>query len=126
VQGPPGALVDGQRVGPSAGAVEREHELAVKDFTERILGDEHLQAPDDFPVKSQVDLRVDEHFRAFQASFLKPDRESASDRAVAQGGQGRAAPQRERRAEGGGGMLVAILRGVLPPRLHVLWQRLNI
>jgi hypothetical protein len=56
---PAGVLVDVQRVGLAARAVEREHELAAQALAQRIPGDERLELADEVCIPPCLEVRLD-------------------------------------------------------------------
>src|SRR5439155_26767109 len=56
---PAGVLVGGERLGLTAGTVERNHQLGPQLFTQRMVGDERLELADQTGVPSKSDLGLD-------------------------------------------------------------------
>jgi hypothetical protein len=101
--------VGGQRAGLPAAPVQRQHELAVQPFPQRMLGDQLLQLGGQRVVPAQRQVRVDPGLdrgqpQLLQASCLRPD-----ERVVGQVGQHPAPPQAQRLAQRPGGLGVPAL-----------------
>src|SRR5204862_141467 len=74
VQRPACALVDRERIGLAARAVERQHQLAAGPLAERLLGDEPLELADELHVTAESELGVDAVLLRRQAQLLQPQR----------------------------------------------------
>ena len=90
---PARALVDGERVGLAAGAVERQHQLAADALAQWLLGDEALELADELDVAPERELRVGAVFERRQPQLLQPQRLEL--RQI----RGRSAPEVERPPE---------------------------
>ena len=109
-------LVGLQRVGLAVAAVQREHQLAAQPLAVRVLADQRLQPADHLGVAAERELRLDELLARGDPQLLEPGDLGLRERLVGEVGQRRAAPERERALERGGGRRRAA-RGELAPAL---------
>ena len=75
-------LVDGQRVGLPAGAVEGEHELATEPLAQRVLLDELLELGHELRVASELEVGVDPLLEGCQALLLEAGARGPRERSV--------------------------------------------
>ena len=94
--------VGGERVRLPTGAVERKHELRAKALAERLLRDELLELGDHLGLPAEREVGVDPALERLEAQLAEMGR-SGRGRLAGQVGERRAAPQRERFAQGLGG-----------------------
>ena len=64
-------LVRGERFGFSTGAVEREHEVAMKAFAQRVAADERLELPDHVGMTTQSQVAGDAVLEAAQPQLVQ-------------------------------------------------------
>ena len=99
---------DFERVGLSAGAVEREHQLAAKPFPQRLLDEESLDLPDELGITAEHEVGVDAVLERGEPQLLEAPALCGGELVVCEVDQRRAPPQRERlaqKASGLGGVL---------------------
>ena len=113
VAGPP---VGGQRLGLPAAAIQRQHELAVQPFPQRILGGQLLQLAGERVMPAKRQVRLDPRLEGGEPQFLQAGRLRPGEGVVSQVGQHATAPQLQRPAQrpGGFGVPARVQRG--PPR----------
>ena len=87
-----------ERVGLPAGAIEGEHPLGVQALSQRLLGRDRLDLPDDLPVPAARQVAVHGQLDRPQAQLLQAADLAARERLVRDVGQRRAAPQHQRLA----------------------------
>ncbi len=85
-----GRLVDLQRVGLAAGAVEGEHELAAQALLQRMLGGEGFQLADQLGVLAEREVGLDALCQAVEARLLQAGDLRLGEGLVAEVGQRRA------------------------------------
>lgn len=95
------AVVDADGVGLAVAAVEREHELVVEAFAERVGGGGFFELTDDLAVAVGAEGRVVEGFQGGEAVFFQDGGFGAADVAVGAAVEGGAAPEGECGAEQG-------------------------
>ena len=88
-------LVDGERLGLAAAAVEREHELAAQALAQRVLADEPLQLGHELRVAAELEVGVDPLLERGEPLLLEAGALGACERRV-ELGERRPAPERER------------------------------
>jgi hypothetical protein len=99
-----------QRVGLSARAVEREHELAAQPLAQGVLRDETLRLRHELRVPPEREIGIDAILERSEAQLLQPLDVDAGERLERQIGERTAAPQRERLAQPLGGTLRRVRR----------------
>jgi hypothetical protein len=67
----PTSLVDLQRLGLPAGAVQRQHQLPAQTFSERVVGNEFLELAGQVGVKPGREVALDAFFQAGEPLFLQ-------------------------------------------------------
>jgi hypothetical protein len=92
----PGPLVDRERVGLPAGAVEGEHETAVRALAQRVGPGELLQLTEHLGVPAGGQLQVDQRFPRGHSQLGQPGRLRPRPRRAAELDQRRSAPGRQR------------------------------
>ena len=91
-------VVDGERVGLTAGPVEREHELAAQPLAQRMRADERVELGDQLGVPPERELGLDPRLDRLQAQLLEAaDRPRRTARTRAR--RAAAAPEAERGAQ---------------------------
>ena len=93
-----------ERVGLSAGAVEREHQLAAQPFTERLLDEESLDLSDELGVAAEREVGADAVLEGGEPQLLEAPALCGGEFVVGEVDERRASPQRERLAEKAGGV----------------------
>ena len=114
LQHPPEALERLQRLRMPAAAVEREHQLPLQPLPERMAADEGVELGDELRVTAERQLGVDALLQARQVLLDEPRLLQPSERLV-ELGERRAAPQRERTPQRGGGIVRAAVRERFAP-----------
>ena len=109
-----GVGVDGERLRLPAGAVERQHQLAVESLTERVRSRQHFQLGDERIVASAGEVGIDAVLRAREPELLEPGDLGLRERLVEEVGERSPAPEAERAVQGGSGAL-GIAGGELLP-----------
>ena len=89
-----------ERVGLSAGTVERKHQQAPQFFAERRVNERGLEFRDGVAVSLEIDERVDALFDDHVAQRVEPSRFCVRDRIEASLLKGLPAPEAERLGEG--------------------------
>ncbi len=95
----PRALVHGERVRLSAGAIEREHQLRAQPLSERLLRDQLLELADELAVSAEREIGVDPVLERCQSKLPEAHDLGLCKRLPRQIGERRAAPERKRRAQ---------------------------
>lgn len=85
-----------QRLGLPPGAVEREHPLAVKAFTQRVLGDQPVELAGQLGVAPGRQVGVNRHLGGAQAQVLEAPDLGSGERLVGKVRQRLTPPQRQR------------------------------
>ena len=93
-------LVDLERVGVAAGAVEREHELGVGALAQRLLPRQRLELAHELGMAAEREVGVDPSLQAGQAELLQAGDLGLREGLVAEVGEGLATPKRQRLAQG--------------------------
>ena len=114
LQHPPEALERLQRLRMPAAAVEREHQLPSQPLPERMAADERVELGDELRMTAERQLGVDALLLARQVLLDEPRLLQPSERLV-ELGERRAAPQRERTPQRGGGIVRAAVRERFAP-----------
>ena len=92
-------LVDLERVGVAAGAVEREHELGVGALAQRLLPGQRLELAHELGMAAEREVGVDPRLQAGQAELLQAGDLGLGEGLVAEVRKGRATPERQRPAQ---------------------------
>ena len=92
-------MVDLERLGLPARAVEREHELAAKPLAKRMLVGEGLELPTSSLCRACLELRLDAVLERREPELLEPPDLLLGKGLEAQVRERRAAPERERAPE---------------------------
>src|SRR5262249_46361908 len=98
-----------ERVRLTAGAVEREHQLAPQPLPERELIDERLEFADEVAGAAQLAACVDAVLDGVGAELLQPPDLVLRERLEREVCEGRSAPERQRLAEEAGPLFCASL-----------------
>jgi hypothetical protein len=106
-QQPPAGREDVERLGLAAGAVQREHQLPTQALAQRVLGDQRLELRGDLAVTAQSQPRLHVVLEGGDPLLLQAPDRLLGPRLVAQVGERRAAPQRQRLGQHVGGVLRA-------------------
>ena len=102
VQCTPGLAQHVQCLDRPAGAIERECEVASERLTMRVLGHQRLQLADQLGVPATLQVGLDPPFEGGCSHLLQPHRLGHQHALAGDVVQSSAAPQRQRRAVGGG------------------------
>ena len=110
-----GAPVGGERFGLPAAAIQRQHELAVQPFPQRMAGGQPLQLAGERVVPAKRQVSIDPRLQRGEPELLQPGCLRPGERVAGQVGQHPAAPQPQRLAQrpGGFGIAAGVQRG--PP-----------
>ena len=92
-------VVDTQRVGLSAGAIEREHQLPAKALAQWMLRNESLQLRSDVGVAAESQIGLEPLLHCAEPQLVQPADLALSERVVGEVGEGRPAPEGERLRE---------------------------
>ena len=84
--------VGGQRVGLPAASVQRQHQLSVDAFAQRVAGRQLLQLVDQLAVPAPVQLQADAFLDGGEAELLEVGHLGHGPRLTGEVGQGGAAP----------------------------------
>ena len=109
LQHPPEALERFQRLRMPAAAVESEHQLPSQPFPERMAADERVELGDELRVPAERQLGVDALLQAREVLLDEPRLLQPGER-LRELGERRAAPQRQRTPQRGGGIVRAAVR----------------
>ena len=94
------AAVGGERVRLPAGPVEREHQLGARPLAQGLRIDERLELRDELRVTAECEVGVDPLLERDGAELLEPRDLGLRERLVEEVRERRAAPERERLAQG--------------------------
>ena len=92
-------LVDLERVGVAAGAVEGEHKLGVGALAERLLPGQRLELAHELGMAAEREVGIDPSLQAGQAELLQAGDLGLREGLVAEVGEGLATPERQRLAQ---------------------------
>ena len=93
-----GTPVGGERLGLPAAAIQRQHELAVQPFPQRMLSGQLFQLGGERVVPAKRQVSVDPRLQRGEPELLQPGCLGPGERVVGQVGQHPAAPQIQRLA----------------------------
>ena len=89
-------MICDERLGLSAGAVEREHELAVQPLSQRMHGDERLELAHELRMPPERKVGLDPLLEGRNAPFLEACDLVLCERVMGEVGERGSAPERER------------------------------
>src|SRR5207244_2582520 len=91
-----GLLVGGERLGLTAGTVERDHQLGPQLFTERMIGNQRLELADQTGVPPKCDLGLDPLLERVEMELLETQNLPEREALLRELGKRRASPERKR------------------------------
>ena len=107
--------VELERLGLAPAAVQREHALGSQALPHRVRGAQRLELADQRRVPAQRQVGLDARLERLQVQLFQPRDLAGGERVEREVRKRRAAPQRERLAQTGGGFVVlAIGEGTAP------------
>ena len=92
-------LVRGERLGLTAGAIQRKHQLRTQALAQRMLAHERLELADQVPVFAELELGVDALLDSRDVQLLEPSNLGLRELLLREVVERRAAPERERFAQ---------------------------
>jgi hypothetical protein len=108
-------LVSAERLRLSAGAIEREHQLAAWPLPQRVLRDEALELADEVGVASEREVGLDPFLERAHAQLVQSRCLSRGERLVGELVQRRPSPHAEPLAQGLGGLAASPSANVRRP-----------
>ena len=91
----PRVLVDRQRLGLPAGAIEREHERRTQPLAEWMLANERLEFPDQTSVPAERELGLDPLLEGFELQLIEAEHLAGREALRGEFAERPAAPERE-------------------------------
>ena len=125
VELPARPLICGERIGLTAGRVEREHELAAQALAQRFLVDQPLELRDELRRTAELEIDVDALLDSAEAQLVEPRPLGGRPR-KADALERDAAPERQRLAVRSPGRLEVPARKLLPGRVDLRTEELRV
>ena len=96
---PPHVVIRRERIGLTARAIEREHELAREPLAKRVLARRGLELPDELGIRTELELGRDALLERPEPQLLEPVDLGLGELLQLRVRERRAAPERERLAQ---------------------------
>ncbi len=122
----PRGSVGGERVGLTARAVERQHQLRPRPLSECLRLDECLELSDELGVPAESEIGLDPLLERDRAQLLQPGDLGLGERLVEEVRERRPAPERERLAENALGRSGVTSLARRPPLLREAGEAMNV